>query len=120
MAVQKVVGDKGEEIACTYLKGRGFRILATNWHYGHYELDIVAMDGEELVIVEVKSRTGSGFDHPSEALSDKKIKMIIEAAEAYLQQHEFNGETRFDLITVVMNDNDFDLEHYEEAFYPML
>lgn len=120
MAVQQEIGDKGEEIALEYLIKKGYRILETKWHFGHLELDIVAKDGDELVIVEVKTRSGIGFEHPSEALSKNKIRMIVDAAEAFIQQREFTCETRFDLVTVVLKKSGFELEHYEEAFYPML
>lgn len=120
MAVQQEIGDRGEELALGYLMQKGYKILETKWHYGHLELDIVAKDGDELVIVEVKTRSGIGFGHPSEALSKNKIRMIIDAAEAFIQQHEYTFETRFDLITVVLYKTGYELEHYQEAFYPML
>ncbi len=118
MAVQKEIGDLGEELACRYLKKEGYHILDRNWHYGHLELDIVALDNEELVIVEVKSRSGLPYEFPSDALPGKKINMIVEAADAYIQERQLTSETRFDLITVIFQDNKYELEHFKEAFFP--
>jgi putative endonuclease len=115
----KETGDSAEHVAQGYLREKGYKILDTNWRTGHLELDIVAQDGEELVIVEVKSKMGEGFEHPTDALSDKKIKKIINAAEAWIQFHNWTKETRFDLILVTIHgSNDFELEHYDNAFNP--
>ena len=110
-------GDIAEQIARQYLERKGYSIISTNWHFHHLELDIIAREGEELVIVEVKSRTGEGFAHPSEAISDKKIRQVIEAADAWVQLNGWNKDTRFDLIIVVFTGPDtYELEHYDNAF----
>ena len=96
MATQQEIGEKGEQLAQAHLLKLGYQILNTNYQYGHLELDIVAKDGEELVIVEVKARSGLRYEHPSE------------------------GETRFDVITVILFGQNFELEHFKEAFYPTL
>jgi putative endonuclease len=115
----KETGDTGEHIAQGYLIEKGYKILDTNWRIGHLELDIIAQEGDELVIVEVKSRKGEGFEHPMDALSDKKMKKIITAAEAWIQFHDWNKDTRFDLILVtILGINDYELEHYDNAFNP--
>ena len=56
MADHNDFGKKGEQIAVDYLRGKGFRILETNWRRGRNEIDIIARDGKVLVVVEVKSR----------------------------------------------------------------
>jgi len=115
----KETGDTAEHITRSYLEGKGYKILDTNWRIGHLELDIVALDGEELVIVEVKSRKGSPFAHPTDALSEGKIKKIITAAEAWVLFHDWKKDTRFDLILVtLLGPGRFDLEHYDNAFNP--
>ncbi len=110
-------GAIAEQIAQAYLIKKGYRIVTANWYYCPLELDIVAMDGDELVIVEVKSRYGDGFDHPTEAISRKKMRQVIEAAEAYIQETGWEKDTRFDLITVVFTSSEnYELEHFEDAF----
>jgi putative endonuclease len=110
-------GDTAEHIAQAYLEKKGYTILDTNWRIGHLELDIVARNGQELVIVEVRSREGEGFAHPSDALPSKKINRIITAAEAWINFHGWTGDTRFDLILVtLLGSKEFELEHYDNAF----
>ena len=118
MNLQQEIGKKGEEIAVTHLESLGYRILKTNWHFHHFEIDIIALDGDELVIVEVKARTGYRYEHPSEAISDKKIRYLISAAEAYIQLSNSNRDTRFDVISVIFSGEQFELEHFKDAFYP--
>ena len=120
MHTRKETGDAAEELAKDYLGKLGYKILETNWHFSHLELDIVAQDGDQLVIVEVKSRNGFSFEHPSEAVTQAKIKRLIEAAEAYIFKNELNMETRFDVITIIFLKENFGLEHFKDAFYPTL
>ncbi len=118
MAIQQEIGNKGEEIAENYLRKLGYRILETNWRFHHYEIDIIAIDGDELVIVEVKSRTGTNFEHPSEAVGKRKMKFLIEAAEAYILKIDSHRDTRFDVIAIIFMGEKFELEHYKDAFFP--
>ena len=114
------LGEMAEGLAQQYLVKLGYTIKDTNWYYGHLELDIVAQDGNELVVVEVKSRSGIRYEHPSEAVTNGKIKRIVEAAEAYIQEKDIEMETRFDVITVIFVNQKFELEHFKDAFYPTL
>jgi len=82
MSKAKELGNKGEELAIAHLKSTGYEILDLNWHSGHLELDIVARDGSELVIVEVKARGSDSYEHPSESVSNKKIRFRVNAADA--------------------------------------
>jgi len=120
MVSQREIGEMAEGLAQQYLVKLGYKILDTNWQYGHLELDIVAQDGNELVIVEVKSRNGIRYEHPSEAVTDVKIKRVVEAADGYIQEKDIDIETRFDVITVIFFDQKFELEHFKDAFYPTL
>lgn len=116
MSKQLEIGRQGEEIARQHLLNAGYEILATNWHFHHYEIDIVARDGRELVIVEVKTRTGDAFEHPSEAVGLRKMRFLIEAAEAYIYKTDSHLDTRFDIIAIIFRDKQFLLEHYKDAF----
>lgn len=118
MTIQQEIGQKGEQIALAYLKKLGYQILETNWHFHHYEIDIIALDANELVIVEVKARTGTAFEHPSEAVGKRKMKFLIDAAEAYIFKINSHRDTRFDVVTIIFQGDQYDLEHYKDAFYP--
>lgn len=120
MTTTRELGEMAEKLARQHLVKLGYKILATNWFYGHLELDIVALDGDELVIVEVKSRSGLRYEHPSEAVTDNKIKRIVEAADGYIQEKDLDLETRFDVITVIFFGQNHELEHFKDAFYPTL
>jgi len=114
-----VLGRKGEEIAREYLICNGYRILDVNWRYGHKEIDIVARQGEEIVVVEVKTRDENFAVEPWEAVNSSKIRNIVEVTEAWLRFHKVDLETRFDVISIVFaKDMSHKLEHFEGAFIP--
>jgi putative endonuclease len=114
------IGEKAETLARQHLRKLGYKILDKNWHHGHLELDIVAQHNNMLVVVEVKARTGLRYEHPSEAVTNTKIKRIVEAADAYLIENNINMGTRFDVITVIFYKKGHELEHFVDAFYPTL
>jgi putative endonuclease len=118
LATTRKTGDIAEDLARKHILKEGYRILDTNWRFGHLELDIVALDNNQLVVIEVKSRTGERFEHPSEAVTAAKINRIVEATEAYILLKNIELETRFDVITVVFAGWEVELEHFKDAFYP--
>ena len=113
------LGKKGEEIAREHLISKGYRILDVNWRFGHKEIDVVARQGEEIVVVEVKTRLENYTVEPWEAVTNSKIRNIVEVADAWLRIHQIDLETRFDVISVVIKkDGSHLLEHFEGAFIP--
>ena len=84
MAEQNDLGRDGEAKARDYLIRQGYTILHTNWRWHHYELDIVATKDEELIVVEVKTRSEDYLLSPEEAVDNKKIRRIVAAADAYM------------------------------------
>jgi putative endonuclease len=116
----KQTGFKGEDIASGFLERKGYKILFRNWLYMHKEIDIVAQFKNELVIVEVKTRAANSLISPLEAVNYKKQRMIIEAANAFIEKHNVNLETRFDIVTIVYSNGKCDVEHIENAFYPRM
>lgn len=112
------LGRKGEELAVAHLKKIGYEIVQLNWFSQHLELDIIAKDAEELVIVEVKARGSDSYEHPSEAVSNKKIRFLVNAAEAYIIENNLTCDTRFDVISIIFTGKDVELEHFKNAFYP--
>ncbi len=113
------LGKKGEIIARDFLLLNGYRILNTNWHHGHKEIDIIALLGREIVVVEVKTREENYAVEPWEAVTVSKIRNLVEAAEEWLKINKTDLETRFDVISIVMlKDGSHCLEHFEGAFLP--
>ena len=120
MVSTREIGKIAEGFAKQHLLKLGYTIKETNWQYGHLELDIIAQDGDELVIVEVKSRNGIRYEHPSEAITNIKIKRVVNAADAYILENDIELETRFDVITVIFFGQKHELEHFKDAFYPTM
>ena len=83
-------GKWGEEAAMRYLRGKGFVIRDTNWTFLHLEIDIVAMDGNELVIVEVKTRGSNEFGEPEMFVNKSKQKKLVRDANLYLEQKKLD------------------------------
>ena len=120
-----VVGRKGEEEASRYLSGLGHKILARNWRGGHLELDIVTLLGNELHIVEVKSRVAPVMAEPQRNVGRDKQRRLAAAAQAFLHSDErktlpANLEVFFDVLSVVFYGTgaDFDIDYYPKAFIP--
>jgi putative endonuclease len=111
-------GNKGETLACEYLENKGYKVLYTNWHSRHREIDIIASHKNELIVVEVKTRIAGSLLSPESSVGYKKQRLIIEAADAFIQKHDVNLDVRFDIISVVYNGQGFEIEHIENAFYP--
>ena len=120
MAEHNELGKKGEEIALQHLKKKNYTILETNWRFGKDEIDIVAKQGEMLVIVEVKTRSSNFLVEPELAVTRKKQGFLIRAANAYIDNKDLEIECRFDIISIVIYKNDTVVEHIEDAFYPTL
>lgn len=102
MANHNSTGKKGEQLAVTHLKDKGFSILHTNWRYSHYEVDIIASLAEVLHFVEVKTRRSTKFGLPEESVSNKKLQNLINAAEEYLYQHPQWKRIQFDVLSITI------------------
>jgi len=118
MAEHNVLGKDGETAAVEYLKEKGYTILHTNWRKGSYELDIVAKTADELVIIEVKTRSAGSIMNPEDAVNNQKINRIISATDFYIKYFDIDLPARFDIISVIGNQQNFDIDHIEDAFYP--
>ena len=104
MAKHNELGKKGEDIAAQYLSEKGYEILERNWRNRHKEIDIIAKDGNELVIVEVKARRSDEHGEPDLAVTRPKQTRLIYAANAYIFQNKLDINTRFDIISIVFKD----------------
>jgi putative endonuclease len=103
VAAKDDLGRRGEQLAVGYLEGLGYRVLERNWRCEVGELDIVAVDRGELVLVEVKTRTSTAFGDPLEAVTARKLSRLCVLAGAWRRAHpdlRFRG-SRIDLVGVV-------------------
>ena len=120
MAEHNLLGKAGEDAAVQYLEQHEYPIPHRNWRKGHLELDIVAAQNGELIIVEVKTRTDTDFALPQDAVTPQKIRRTVIAADTYIKLFQIDASVRFDIITVVGKVGNFRIEHIKEAFYPPL
>lgn len=87
MADKDDLGRAGEERAARHLEARGYDVLDRNWRCRDGEIDIVAIQGKDLVVVEVKTRRGLGFGHPFEAVDDRKRARLWRLAAIWAAAH---------------------------------
>lgn len=118
MAGHNELGKAGEEEAARYLQEKGYAIRHRNWRSGKKELDIVAEYGNELVVVEVKTRRNIRFGNPEEAVTNRKIRRIVASTDAYLRKYTLDLPVRFDIITLVGEEAPYAIEHITDAFHP--
>lgn len=120
MAAKDELGRRGETLAAEYLTDQGLAILARNWRCAEGELDIVATDGVDTVVFcEVKTRSGTGFGTPVEAVTPAKRRRIRRLAFLWITSMRPAGwpRLRFDVIGIVMRDGaEPELRHIAAAF----
>jgi putative endonuclease len=83
----RAVGGYGERVAARHLRDAGMELLDLNWRCPRGEIDIVALDGDCLVVVEVKTRRGHAFGTPIEAVTRAKATRLRRLAGAWVQAH---------------------------------
>ncbi len=103
----RVLGNKGEQIAAEYLLENEYEILARNYKLKFAEIDIIAQKGTSVIFIEVKTRKSLDYGYPSQAVNVRKQRKIIHAAQAYIallndQHYDF----RFDVIEVLWKKED--------------
>ena len=95
------LGAYGERVAVRALTDAGLQVLDRNWRCRDGELDLVAREGAALVFCEVKARTGTGFGHPTEAVTPAKRRRLRLLARAWLAAHDEHApDLRFDVVGV--------------------
>lgn len=113
------VGAWGEDVAMRHIAAQGYAIMERNWQMGHYEVDIIAMDGDFIVFVEVKTRT-SEDDDPAAAVDARKRRRVTASADAYLRANNLPHQFRFDIIAITGTPESHTVEHIPDAFFPSL
>lgn len=116
MAEHNVLGKQGEDIACNFLESKGYIILERNWKWRRLELDIITRKGNELVIIEVKTRRNNIYGEPEESINNSKINRIINAADSYIKKNKVDLNVRFDVISITGNIDNFEIKHIKNAF----
>ncbi|MBC7425541.1 MAG: YraN family protein [Bacteroidia bacterium] len=119
MARHNDTGKNGETAAAIYLQKKGYTILELGYRAGRAEIDIIAKIGNDIVFVEVKTRSTVFFGLPEEFVTKTKQKLIQKAADAYLLKNNIVEESaRFDIISVLKGEIEDEIYHMEDAFWP--
>lgn len=110
-------GSDGETLAAEYLIGKGYEILERNYRYGHAEVDLIVRKGNWLIFVEVKTRSGKSFGFPEEFVDWKKEENVFYVAEWYMEKIRWEGNVRYDIVSVLGVGWEREVMHFEDAFY---
>ncbi|MFO8100345.1 MAG: YraN family protein [Salinibacter sp.] len=114
------IGDRGEDLAADFLREAGYQIIERNYRHERNEVDLVCRDpesGGEVVFVEVKARSGTGFGPPEASVTPKKQTILTTVARAFLHEREIEGAAaRFDVIAVLLSGDTPTIHHYPNAF----
>jgi putative endonuclease len=115
---RKELGRRGEAAAAAYLQRAGLTVAVTNWRTAGGEVDIVAWDGPDLVLVEVKTRRSMAMGTPEEAVSPSKQRRLVRLARAYLAETGSKPRlVRFDVVSLrVLSEDRALLRHHRNAF----
>jgi putative endonuclease len=100
--IKQTIGKWGENIAALFLTKQGYAVTFRNVRTPQGEIDLIAEKGNELVFVEVKTRTSTTLGYPEEAVTDAKLEHMVNSAEWYIDQHPELGENwRIDVISII-------------------
>ena len=91
------LGRFGEDHAARWLRESGCTVLERGWRFGHGEIDLIILDGEDLAFVEVKTRRSGSLTPPEAAATQRKFRALSRAAACYLRTVGWEGEVQFDL-----------------------
>lgn len=121
MALHNDIGHEGEQMAKELMESKGYRILEQNWRLGHLEMDIICEKGDEIVFVEVKTRTTTfGFMRPEQYVDEQKKRFMVTAANAYIKmKKKLDKSIRFDIVGILIpSTGQPEVTHLENAFVP--
>ncbi|GAA5147902.1 YraN family protein [Pseudonocardia eucalypti] len=118
MRAKDELGRRGEDLAVEYLERQGLVVLSRNWRCRDGELDVVATDRTRLVVCEVKTRSGTGYGSPAEAVTHQKAARIRRVTQSWLAAHRTRWcEIRFDVLAVMAPPGgQVTVRHYPGAF----
>ncbi len=113
---KKESGDYGEALALEFLTKKGYTLLEKNYRYKRAEIDLIMRQANTLVFVEVKARSSVSYGFPEEAVDEKKAALIIEAADHYIYEANWEKAIRFDIVSVILQPH-VAIRHFEDAFW---
>lgn len=100
MAVQNERGKSAEALAAAWLEREGFQVVATNWRYGHLEIDVIAIKDKVPHFIEVKYRSSGKFGPPELKVNKQKFRNLVNAANGWMRKHPHFRDLRFDIMAI--------------------
>lgn len=117
MGQKQLLGKYGEDVAAKFLQDRGYYIIDRNWRCSIGEIDLVAKYKSRLVFVEVKTRNGTGYGHPFEAITNSKVLRMRKLVSHWcVQNGALGSEVRLDAIAVLVRGGRVGIEHLKQVF----
>lgn len=117
MTQKQFIGKYGEDLAAKYLEDRGYELVARNWRCKLGEIDLVLKDKDKIVFVEVKTRNGSGYGHPFEAITPLKVSRMRKLAALWCAENQsMDSKVRLDAIAVLIRNGKVAVEHLKQVF----
>lgn len=111
-----ITGKMGENIASNYLKSLKYKIIQKNFSCKFGEIDIIAENKDELIIVEVKTRTSNMYGNPADAITTYKRNNILKVAQYYLIKNNLEATfVRIDTIEILIDsNNNYKINHLKQ------
>jgi putative endonuclease len=110
---RRALGARGEELAASFFTRRGFEIVARNWRCAGGEIDLLIRKGDDVRVVEVKTRVSLGAGYPEEAVTDEKLERMAEAYGALAAgRPDLPADACFDVLSIVIGEDDVPVYSY--------
>jgi putative endonuclease len=110
-------GKEGEDMAARFLKEEGYEIVRRNYRHKQSEIDLIVKKDNWLIFVEVKLRSSDAYGYPEDFVDYKKAKNIIDGAEQYTYENDWQGNVRYDIVSIRLLKDKTEIIQIEDAFY---
>jgi putative endonuclease len=110
-------GKEGEEFAASFLIEKGYEVVERNFRHKRSEIDLIVKKDNWLIFVEVKFRTSDAFGYPEDFVDYKKSINIVDGAEQYTFDKNWQGNVRYDIVAIRNIHGQLEIKHIEDAFY---
>lgn len=114
MDLRRIFGNKAEDLAAKFLREKGLKIIAKQYKSKFGEIDLIALDGGEVVFVEVKARRTADFGHPEESVTPSKLRKIMAVGDKFLKEKNWEQRLhRIDVVAITYGDVEPEIHHLE-------